>query len=306
MAGHFEIMRRDILKAMAAMLLPTVSNTVFAVTKKPLIQKAIPVSGELLPVIGLGTSQTFDVAGDAHTLAALRQVLDEFFLHGGRLIDSSPMYGRAEQVTGQLIAQHKSSLFAATKVWTDGAEEGIAQMKRSFALLGVEVMDLMQIHNLRDWKVQLKTLRQWKEEGRIRYIGITTSHGRSHAELETILKTEAFDFVQLTYNIANREAEKRLLPLAQDKGIAVLANRPFQRGTLFKTVKGRALPEWASELDCSSWGQIFLKYIVSHPAVTCAIPATSKLNHMTDNMLAGVGNLPDQAQRQAMQSLFSG
>ncbi len=306
MINSIEINRRHILKALVAILLSPIPIIASAANEKTVIKKAIPASGELLPVMGLGTSRTFDVADDPKTLALLQQVLRQFFQQGGALIDSSPMYGKAEQVTGKLLKRvdNRGSLFAATKVWTDGAEEGVAQMNRSFQRMGVEVMDLMQVHNLRDWQVHLKTLRQWKEQGRIRYIGITTSHGRSHRELEAVLKAEPFDFVQLSYNIVDREVEKRLLPLAQDKGIAVLANRPFQRGALFKVVQGHALPEWASDIDCATWGQIFLKYIVSHPAVTCAIPATSKLHHMVDNMGAGLGRLPDQRLRLEMGKLL--
>lgn len=271
------------------------------------LRKAIPVSGEMLPVIGLGTSRTFDVGGDSVQRSALQSVLQQFFDAGGSLIDSSPMYGNAEQVTGDLLAgmKTKPTLFAATKVWTDGREQGVTQMNRSFDRMGVKVMDLMQIHNLRDWQLHLKTLREWKEQGRIRYIGITTSHGRDHQELEEVLKKERFDFVQLSYNILDRAVEERLLPLAADRGIAVLANRAFQRGAVFSKVKGQQLPPWAAEFGCASWGQFFLKFVVSHPAVTCTIPATSKLRHMVDNMAAGLGELPDEKTRQKMIALMA-
>ncbi len=225
-------------------------------------------------------------------------------VNGGALVDSSPMYGSAETVVGDLLknVSNKDAYFAATKVWTYGRQSGIDQMHASMRRMGVGVMDLMQIHNLRDWKIHLATLRNWKAEGKIRYIGITTSHGRFHEELEAIMKTEQLDFVQFSYNIESRTAEKRLLPLAADRGIAVLINRPFQRGDLFQKVKGRALPPWSAEFDCQSWGQFFLKFIVSHPAVTCVIPATSKVHHMQDNMAAGFGRVPTANQRRRMLS----
>ncbi len=262
----------------------------------------IPSTGERVPVIGMGTWGTFDVGGDPQARAQLAKVLEVFFEKGGRLIDSSPMYGTAESVVGDLLkeAGKTDAVFAATKVWTDGRQSGIAQMEESMRRMGVEVMDLMQIHNLRDWRTHLPALKEWKQEGRFRYIGITTSHGRFHQELEDILSSEPFDFVQLTYNIEDRAAEQRLLPLAAARGIAVLINRPFQRGSLFRKVKGASLPEWSADFDCSSWGQFFLKFVVSHPAVTCVIPATSKVHHMADNMEAGFGRLPDEGQRSKM------
>jgi aryl-alcohol dehydrogenase-like predicted oxidoreductase len=266
------------------------------------IKKKIPSSEELLPVIGMGSWQTFDVGDDVQARARLTQVLQAFFDGGGAVIDSSPMYGSSEQVIGDLLkqARNKNALFAATKVWTRGKKQGIAQMQRSMRRMGVEVFDLMQIHNLVDWATHLETLKTWKAEGKVRYIGITTSHGRDHGELEKILRMEPFDFVQFTYSIANREVEKRLLPLSADRGIATLINRPYQGGGLFRRVKGKPLPPWAGEFDIHSWGQFFLKFTVSHPAATCAIPATSKVRHMIDNMGAGFGRLPDAATRQKM------
>ena len=266
------------------------------------IKKAIPKTGEQLPVIGMGTSRTFDIGSDPKMRKQLAEVLQIFFDQGGALIDSSPMYGKAEQVTGDLLktVNNTQNLFAATKVWTWGKDEGIAQMQRSSQRMGVKVFDLMQIHNLRDWEVQLETLKAWKAEGKVRYIGITTSHGRFHDELEVILENEPFDFVQLSYNIMNRAVEQRLLPIAKERGMATLVNRPFARGDLFGVVKGQALPDWARDIDVKSWGQFFLKFVVSHPAVTCAIPATSKPHHMLDNMGAGWGRLPDAAMRQRM------
>jgi len=228
--------------------------------------------------------------------------LQTFFDNGGAVIDSSPMYGSAESVVGELLKKvsNKQALFAATKVWTYGKQNGIEQMQNSMRRMGVDVMDLMQIHNLRDWKIHLPTLRQWKEEGKIHYIGITTSHGRSHAELEQIMRKEPLDFVQFSYSIGNRTVEERLLPLAADRGVATLINRPFERGELFQRVKGKSLPDWSAEFDCRSWGQFFLKFIVSHPAVTCVIPATSKVYHMQDNMSAGLGRLPTETMRRRM------
>jgi diketogulonate reductase-like aldo/keto reductase len=295
--------RRRFLQAtaVASALSPFASSCLAAAQSDP-IKKKIPSSGEKLSVIGLGTSRTFDVSADAAVQSPLLEVMRAFFDNGGQLIDSSPMYGSAEAVTGALLqaVDNRAALFSATKVWTYGKSEGIEQMKRSMQRLEVERIDLMQIHNLRDWKVQLETLQEWKAQGRIRYIGITTSHGRYHDELETILQQQPLDFVQFSYNIGNRDAEQRLLPIAHERGIATLINRPYQRGSLFRKVKGRPLPEWASEIDCASWGQFFLKFIASHPDVTCIIPATSKLKHMVDNMAAGYGRLPDAQMRERM------
>jgi len=270
------------------------------------IKHIIPSSGESIPVIGMGTSRTFDAGNDPATLAQLGQVLQVFFDNGGAVIDSSPMYGSSETVVGNLLKTipNKDTLFAATKVWTNGRQSGIEQMQQSMQRMGVAVMDLMQIHNLRDWKIHLPTLRQWKQEGRIRYIGITTSHGRYHSELMQIMRTEELDFVQFTYNIGDREVEASLLPLAADRGVATLINRPYQRGALFRSVKGQALPEWAKEFDCQSWGQFFLKFVASHPAVTCVIPATSKVHHMADNMAANYGRLPSASMRKRMLEYF--
>jgi diketogulonate reductase-like aldo/keto reductase len=266
------------------------------------VKKTIPSSGEKLSVIGLGTSRTFDVNPQQAVQSPLLEVMRAFLDNGGQLIDSSPMYGDAEAVSGALLQAlgKPAGLFTATKVWTYGKREGIEQMQRSRQRLGVERIDLMQVHNLRDWQVQLETLQEWKAQGRIRYIGITTSHGRYHDQLDGILQTQPLDFVQFSYNIGNRDAEQRLLPIARERGIATLINRPYQRGNLFRLVKGRPLPDWAAEIDCASWGQFFLKFIASHPDVTCIIPATSKLKHMLDNMAAGYGRLPDAALRKRM------
>jgi diketogulonate reductase-like aldo/keto reductase len=266
------------------------------------IQRAIPSSGELLPIIGMGTSRTFNVDDDPIIKAQLVEVVQAFFEKGGRVIDTSPMYGRSESIVGDLlqITSKQNKVFAATKVWTDGRQKGIDQMEQSKQRMGVQVIDLMQIHNLRDWKTHLPVLRAWKQQGRLRYIGITTSHGRDHKELEQILANEPFDFVQFTYNLEDRIVESRLLPLAADRGISTLINRPFQRGDLFRKVKGTELPDWSAEIGCRTWGQYFLKFIAGHPAVTCLIPATSKVHHMKDNMEAGFGLLPDTAMRRRM------
>ncbi len=292
--------RRRFLQGMGvAAAAPFVPGAARAASGAP-IEKAIPSTGERIPVIGLGTSRTFDV-GPGAARSALVPVLQAFFDRGGALIDSSPMYGAAEEAVGALLGETRHGrVFAATKVWTDGRQAGVEQMERSRRLWGLPRLDLMQIHNLRDWKTHLQTLREWKAKGMVRYVGITTSHGRMHDELEAALRNERFDFVQLSYNLEDREVERRLLPLAADRGVAVLVNRPFQLGGLFDKVRGKPLPPWAKELDIASWGQLFLKFVVSHPAVTCAIPATTKVKHMEDNMAAGFGRLPDAAARDRM------
>jgi aryl-alcohol dehydrogenase-like predicted oxidoreductase len=267
-----------------------------------LIRRPIPSSGELLPVIGMGTAWSFDVGTGEAERAPLVEILEEFSHPPGRLIDTSPMYGNAERVIGELSAELGigGRMFLATKVWTEGREAGIRQMEESMRLLGTQRLDLIQVHNLVDWRTQLATLRDWKQAGRVRYIGITHYRNDAFPALEEVMLAEPLDFVQLNYSITTREAEKRLLPLAAERGIGIIANRPFEDGTLFRRVRGRPLPGWAAEIDCASWAQIFLKYIVSHPAVSCAIPSTSKPKHLRDNLAAGTGRLPDAAQRQRM------
>jgi diketogulonate reductase-like aldo/keto reductase len=271
-----------------------------------IVTRPIPSSGEMLPVIGLGTWQTFNVGASASERAPLHEVLKQFVDVGGRVIDSSPMYGAAEGVAGDLAKDLgvQDKLFVATKVWTSGKSAGIAQMEESARLLRTPKIDLMQIHNLVDWRTHLTTLREWKKAGRIRYLGVTHYTSSAFDELERVLRAEAFDFVQLNYSLAEREAERRLLPLARERGVAVLVNRPFAEGGLFRRVKGQSLPAWAAEIDCATWAQFFLKWIVGHPAVTCAIPATSKIEHLVDNMKAGFGALPDQAMREKMAALI--
>jgi diketogulonate reductase-like aldo/keto reductase len=270
--------------------------------------KAIPSSGEPLPVIGAGTWQTFDVGDDSAARAALREVLKSFVALDGRVVDSSPMYGSSESVLGDLVAELglRDKLFMATKVWTSGREEGIRQMQTSFRRMRVERMDLMQIHNLVDVATHTKTLKDWKQNQRVRYIGITHYTASAYADVERWLKAEPYDFLQINYSLAEREAERRLFPLCHERNIAVIANRPFAEGALFRKVKGKPLPPWAAELGITSWAQYFLKWIVSQPALTCAIPATGKPEHMKDNMAAGQGALPDAAARKQMADYFSG
>jgi diketogulonate reductase-like aldo/keto reductase len=263
------------------------------------IVRAIPSSRETLPVVGLGTWQTFDAGGGAER-APLRQVLRRFTELGGRVVDSSPMYGRAEGTVGDLAAELglRDRLFLATKVWTSGRESGVAQMEASRRRFRAKVVDLMQVHNLVDWRTHLRTLREWKDAGHIRYLGVTHYTASAHGELASILETEPLDFVQVNYSVAEPEADRRLLPLAAARGVAVLVNRPFAEGALFRRVRGRALPSWAADAGCRSWAQLFLKWILAHPAVTCVIPATSRPEHLEDNMQAGVGPLPDAATRE--------
>lgn len=264
--------------------------------------RAIPSSGEALPVVGLGTWQTFDVGVDAAARGPLKEVLQALFAAGGRLVDSSPMYGSSESVVGELCAGLGicEPLFMATKVWTQGRDEGIRQMQRSIERMRAGRMDLMQVHNLVDVEAHTKTLQAWKAEKRVRYIGITHYTASAHRELERLMKTKRYDFVQVNYSLEEREAEERLLPLAQSLGVAVLVNRPFATGGMFRRTRGKPLPPWAAELGIASWAQYFLKWIAGHPAVTCVIPATSKPAHMRDNAGAGLGAMPDAAMRARM------
>ncbi len=294
--------RRQFLQWLAGLGAAVALGPGIAAVDPNAIKKAIPASGEKIPVIGMGSWLTFDVGDDEAARATRVQVLQAFFDHGGALIDSSPMYGSAQEVLGHGLKRirNKNALFAATKVWIYGQWLGIRQMEAARELWGVARFDLMQIHNMLDWRSHLETLKAWKAEGRIRYIGITTSHGRRHEEMERALAKEPFDFVQFTYNLADRDVEQRLLPLVAERGIAVIINRPFDGGALFDAVRGKPLPAWAAEFDCANWAQFFLKFIVSHPAVTCAIPATSRVAHMHENMGAGFGRLPDAGARQRM------
>lgn len=270
------------------------------------ILRQVPASGEELPVIGLGTSGPFEVSAAPAQRAPLAQVLQEFFAAGARLIDTSPMYSTAEGVLGDLLTSAmRERAFLATKVWTRGERSGIEQMTHSGQMLKTGRLDLIQVHNLLDLGTHLKTLRAWKEAGRVRYIGVTHYTVSAHAELARVLSREKLDFVQFNYSPVTREAEQRLLPLAAERGVAVLVNRPFEDGALFQTVRGKALPAWAADVDAASWGQLALKFIASHPAVTCIIPATGKLAHLRDNLGGGRGRLPDATQREAIAQAFA-
>lgn len=272
-----------------------------------MITRPIPSSGEAMPVIGLGTWQVFDVGADERARQPLRTVLREFADAGARVIDTSPMYGRAEAVTGDLVAEMglRPRVFLATKVWTSGREAGIAQMRRSAELLKSPVLDLIQIHNLVDWRTHLATLRQMKEARQVRYVGITHYTTGSLTELARILESEpGIDFVQFGYSLASRDAEQRLLPVAAARQVATIVNQPFETGGMFQRVRGRPVPEWTAEFDCTSWAQLFLKYILAEPAVTCAIPATGSPEHIEDDLKAGFGRLPDARQREQIRQLW--
>ena len=271
-----------------------------------MLTRIIPQSQEALPAVGFGTWQTFDIGTDRGKFEERKKVLAALFEAGGKVIDSSPMYGSAEAVVGELLSEMDahSQAFLATKVWTSGEAAGQRQMQASFAKLRTRRIDLMQIHNLLDWRTQLKTLKAWKGAQRFRYIGITHYTVPELDRLASLIESERLDFVQFGYSLNVRAAEARLLPLAADRGVAVIINQPFDSGALFDKVRGKALPAWASEFDCASWGQFFLKYILSHPAVTCVIPGTAKLEHARDNLGAGQGRLPDAAERQKMSAYW--
>jgi diketogulonate reductase-like aldo/keto reductase len=293
--------RRAALKTAAAIAAALAIRPSMA--KNEILSKKIPAGGEALPVIGVGTWQTFDVGDDSAARAPLAEVLK---LLNGNLVDSSPMYGSSESVAGDLLAQLKlrERLFIATKVWTRGRAEGLRQMAESFQRLRVERMDLMQIHNLVDVATHTKTLLEMKEQGKIRYAGVTHYTSSAYPEVERALKTNQYQFLQINYSLAEREAEQRILPLARELNVAVIINRPFAEGSLFRKVKDKALPPWAAELGVQSWAQYFLKWIVAHPAVTCAIPGTGNPEHMRDNLAAGMGSLPDAKMRKRMQEYF--
>ena len=287
-------------RALLAVLAAGALRPAFA---QELMSKKIPSTGEALPVIGVGTWQTFDVGADPAARAPLREVLK---LLNRNMVDSSPMYGSSESVAGDLIAELgvRDKLFIATKVWTSGRDASIRQMETSFKRLRVERMDLMQVHNLVDVATHTKTLMDWKARKRVRYTGITHYTSSAYAEVERALKNGQYDFLQINYSLGERESEQRLLPLAKEKNIAVIANRPFAEGALFRQVKGKSLPPWAKELGIESWAQYFLKWIVSHPAVTCTIPGTGNPKHMHDNLAAGRGVLPDEGARKRMAEFF--
>ncbi|WDE01975.1 aldo/keto reductase [Thalassomonas actiniarum] len=302
--------RRDFIKLSAASLatgiclspLSLLSAKPLPADKSRLFTKVIPATGEKLPAIGMGSWMTFNVGQDQGARQNCQQILRAFFNGGGTLIDSSPMYGSSEEVIGYCLEQlnRQNKHFSATKVWTPFQSSGVRQIHDSQQLWGVDKIDLMQVHNLLSWEKHLESLEQLKQEGQIKYIGITTSHGRRHEQMEKIMQTRELDFIQLTYNVLDREAESRLLPLAREKGIAVIANRPFQRKALFHRVQGKTLPASAQAIDCHHWAQYFLKFIISHPDISCAIPATSQVAHMQENMAALRGAMPDEKFRAKM------
>ena len=266
--------------------------------------RPIPSSGEALPIIGLGTWENFDFVNNSPERVNLAQVLDGLFAAGGRLIDSSPMYGKAEAMVGSLLGDRtEPKPFLATKVWTPGKKVGIAQMEHSFKLLGLKQVDLMQVHNLVDWRTHLETLKDWKAEGRVHYLGITHYTPTAHAELETVMRAAPWDFVQLDYSLEDRAAEARLLPLAQEKGIAVIVNRPFGGGGLIRRLRTKPLPDWAAAAGCSSWAALLLKFILAQSAVTCVIPGTGDPRHMQEILEAGTGSLPDEATLKQLRAL---
>jgi len=268
----------------------------------PIMTRPIPSSGEALPLVGLGTWITFNVGDDAEARASRAEVMQNFFANGGRLIDSSPMYGSSQSVVGGGLARlgNPPELFSADKVWTRSGSNGPAQIEESRRYWGIERFDLLQVHNLLGWEEHLETLFAMREASTLRYVGITTSEGRRHRDVEEIMRSRPLDFVQLTYNVVDREAENRILPLAQERGIGVIVNRPFQQGALVRRLEGEALPDWAAEIGAKTWAQLILKFIISHPAVTCAIPATTRVDHVAENLAAARGPFPDAQMRRQM------
>ena len=288
-------MAGTLLAAMAIGRLAGASAAAGASTRESILTRPIPSSEDALPVIGLGTWQTFDVGESAAERAPLAAVLAAFVELGGRLIDSSPMYGASETVAGDLAAELglRDKRFVATKVWTSGRQAGIEQMQESMRKLRTDPIDLMQVHNLVDVDTHLETLQEWKRAGRVRYIGVTHYTASAHDQVARLIERRPVDFLQINYSVGERDAERRLLPLARERGVAVIVNRPFAGGGLFRRLRSRPLPDYAAAIGCKSWAQLLLKFVVSHPAVTCAIPATSKVAHLRDNMQAGYGPLPD-------------
>ncbi len=295
--------RREVLVAGA--MLGATPAALLARETSTMRTASIPATGEQLPVIGLGTYSVFDVDSTTEAIAERRKIVDLLSSNGGSVIDTSPMYNRSEKVIGDVIASgaDREPLFLATKVWTDGRESGVAQIQRSFELMKTETIDLMQVHNLRDTALHMETIREWQEDGRIRYNGLTHYTAGALAALEREMREFEPQFIQINYSLGEREVEQRVLPLAKEMGIAVIINRPFQAGRLFRAVAGKELPDFAAGF-AESWGQFFLKFIVSHPAVSCAIPATSKPHHMIDNMRAGFGEMPDDKMRKRMSDYF--
>ncbi len=300
------VSRRNMLKLLLAAGASWLTGAQANSIESSLLKRVIPSTGETIPAIGLGTARTFDVGASPRERHQLGQVLSMFVQQGGALVDTSPMYGRAETVVGDLAAELgiQKSLFYATKVWTTGRREGVRQMETSMRNLRAAQIDLMQVHNLVDTQTHLETLREWKARDRIRYLGVTRYRTDAYEALSQVIRKNALDFIQFNYSLLTREAENWLLPLCADRGVAVVVNRPFENGELFRLVGGKPLPEWSQEFDCRSWAQFFLKYILSHPAVCVVIPATSKPRHLLDNMQAGLGRLPDGAMREKMVQAF--
>jgi diketogulonate reductase-like aldo/keto reductase len=299
-----DLLRRDALRQLTALAATTLLGPRLggAQATAPLITRKIPSSGESLPVVGLGTWISFDVGDDPERRNDCVEVMRGFFDAGGRLIDSSPMYGSSQAVVGYGLAKLRmpAALFSADKVWTSSRGSGPAQIEESRRRWGIPRFDLLQVHNLLDWEVHLPALFAMKAAGQLRYVGISTSEGRRNSQVEQLMRAHPLDFVQVTYNILDRDVEARILPLARERGIAVIANRPFREGAFIRSVARRPLPAWAAEIDCENWAQFLLKFIVSHPAVTCAIPATSSVAHVRENMGAAYGRLPDEATRRRM------
>jgi aryl-alcohol dehydrogenase-like predicted oxidoreductase len=301
--------RRELLKAGIGVGASIVlSSTRLLAQGTPWIQRKIPSTGESLPAVGIGTARRYEAVTTEAERAPLREVLRQFKEMGGRVIDTAPSYGTAEAVVGDLVAELKirEPLFIATKLGARDGDAGIEQLARSFKRLRMPIIDLIAVHNLQDTQTQLRTLREWKQAGRIRYVGITTSFERQYPEFEQTMRAETLDCIQVDYALDNRKADQRILPLAADRGMGAMINLPFGRGRLFTAVQGKSLPPWAVEFDCSSWAQFFLKYIVSHPAVTCALPGTAKVEYLVDNLGAAQGRLPDAAMRRRMESFIDG
>ena len=294
--------RRALLAGLASAGAVSVCRPLAAAGRGPLVTKPIPTSGEKLPLVGLGSWITFNVGDDPAARDSCAEVMRAFFAEGGRLIDSSPMYGSSQEVIGYGLRKigRPPQLFSADKVWTSSGPAGPAQVEESRKHWDIPRFDLLQVHNVLSWEEHLPALLAMKAAGRLRYVGVTTSEGRRHEEIEKILRTKPLDFVQVTYNVLDREAEQRILPLARDRGVAVITNRPFRRGELIRKVARSPLPPWAAEIDCASWPQLLLKFIVSHPAVTCAIPATTRADHARENLGASYGRLPDEGLRRRL------
>ena len=296
--------RRDFIAMSSLSFLPTLSNA--SILNESMLKRVIPSSGEEMPVIGLGTSRVFDIERSKNELNVREKILDIFYENGGRLIDTSPMYGMSEEIIGITAKKYieKNRFFLATKVWTEGRENGMRQIEESFQKMRADKISLIQVHNLLDWKTQIKTLRSLKDEGRIDYIGITHYKSNAFDEMIKIMKAEKVDFAQFNYSMGEREAEQKILPFCKDNGIATLINRPFMRGRLFREAQEKKLPSWVSDYNIDSWGQFFLKYIISHDAVTNIIPATSKPKNMLDNARAGMGRMLDEKAKKRMVEVF--